>query len=373
MAITQEQFNRLINRTSDFYFSDDQLQFNHDIRVWICGAEVTQHLRGSFTLRRGDREGPSTVQFELDNVKDIFTITAANKGYIENSNGTYSKNPNAPIVPLDEGLSNEIKEKIDKIYDEIDSYNSELQDLSNQHEKNKKNIEDKYEKAIKEAKKKQLQAAVKEQQKTVDSLRIQINETLPNQKIAELQKEDEKYEVKKAEIEKKKQVAQSRLDKLHLKRTTNADGSKSYGTEGDFGRNNDTSKTTSISKEHKITEGKGKSAKTKLVSEELIFDCDTSLQSEDVYSDAAKKLIYSNKTILNANINFGNFLKTNGLGFNPYDLNIDTSIIEKHDPIRVFIKDPSKPFLSNNLDKTDNDHWIPMFTGFIDSPESAFL
>ena len=45
------------NRRSKYKFSDEQMWFNHDIRVWICGAEVTDHLRGSLSLRRGDRNG----------------------------------------------------------------------------------------------------------------------------------------------------------------------------------------------------------------------------------------------------------------------------------------------------------------------------
>lgn len=348
------------DRRSDFKFKEDQMQYNHDFRVWICGAEVTVHLRGSITLRRGDKSSPSTLNFDLDNVKDIFTITAANKGYIENPDGTFSKNENPKTTPIDDSLSDEIKKKINKIYEEVEQYDSDLQALELNHEQALKAIDDKYNKELKNAEAKENLYAQKGDRTQMETWSKVMFTDIPNNKNKDIQKETDEYERKKTALEKKKQVAQSRLDKMNMKIDRDASGNYTYSAIGDFGRNNETSQTTG-----KATKTKKKTKKIK--SEEVIFNSDENLYNEDNYSDAAKKLIYTNKTILNANINFGNFLKENGLGFNPYDLNIDTPIIEKHDPIRIFIKDPSRPFLTNTLETTEDKYWIPLFTGFIDS------
>lgn len=352
------------NRESSFYFKDSQMQFNHDIRVWVCGAEVTTHLRGSLSIRRANRESPSTLNFDLDNVKDVFTITASNKGYIEKEDGTYEKDNNPKSIPMDDNLSEGLKKKLNAIYDEIESAQSELQSLEFNHENALENIENSYKEKIDSISAQKIQAEQKKQDtKSYDKKLVEAQ----NKKDSLVTKENNKYESEKAKLEKKIQVNKSRLDKINVQVSKEGD-SYHYSSVGSFGSNDNlgstTGKSTDVTKEKK--KGK-KEGKTTIKSEEVIFKTDESLKNEEGYSDAAKKLIYSNKTILNANINVGNFLKDTGLGFNPYDLNIDTCIIEKNDPVRVFIKDPSRPFLTSDLNTTEDKYWIPMFTGFVDT------
>ena len=106
---------------SNFYFSDSQMTFNHDLRIFIFGAEVTKHIRGSISITRNDRTSPGTMSFDLDNVNDIFTLTPRNKGYIVDSKGNYIKDVNAGSVDIGDSLSNSAKKKSEEIESEINN------------------------------------------------------------------------------------------------------------------------------------------------------------------------------------------------------------------------------------------------------------
>lgn len=49
-----------------------------DFRVFIQGVEVSQHITGSVTIQKSNRDGPGTASFTLDNAMDKFVITDEN-------------------------------------------------------------------------------------------------------------------------------------------------------------------------------------------------------------------------------------------------------------------------------------------------------
>ena len=368
------------NRRSDFVFSDSQMQFNHDVRVWICGAEVTDHLRGSISLRRGDRNGPSTLQFDLDNVKDIFVITAANKGYNE-EDGKYEKNPNTIPTDLTENLTKEAKGRIDKIYSEIENLEEELQKNENEYSDNYFKIQQKYEKDVNQAQLKLEKAAQTGNKREKEAQEKKLTDILPAQRDKEHQKCANTYEAKKQKIEQKLSVARKRKQQLigNINREKDENGNYKYTTTdiGTFGTaaeaENEATKLSRYNYTGKKTK-KGTLERDKrgtkdytCKSDELIFKTNNGIFDDHLYSDSAKKLIYTNKVILNANIDIGGIIKDGGFGFKPYALTIDTPIIEKHDPIRIFIKDPCSPFIEDDGETTERSRWVPLFTGFIDT------
>ena len=372
----------LNGRRSKYIFSDSQMQFNHDIRVWVCGAEVTDHLRGSINLRRGDRNGPSTFQFELDNVNDIFVITAANKGYKE-KDGKYEKDPDIKSVDISDSLSKEAKKKINELYKEIDTIESKIIEAGDRNSKEQAKIDKWYEEERQKIAKSIEQEGQKGNKQKVKTLETKLTKTLPAQKADKETKLSEKYSAEIEELDKKLIIARSRQQRLvngDVQREKDENGNYRYTTTsiGTFGTVNETTETIDSRirkyKEKKFKNSQGQWKKKKeLISNEIIFKSNPNIYNDHMYSDAAKKSIFYNKVILNANINFGGFIKDEGIGFKAYQLSIDTPIIEKHDPIRVFIRDPSYPFLNTNNENRDNEgnfeggRWVPIFTGFIDS------
>lgn len=370
------------NRRSKYKFSDSQMQFNHDIRIWICGAEVTDHLRGSINLRRGDRNGPSTFQFELDNVNDIFVITAANKGYKE-ENGKYVKDENAKSIDVTNNLSSEAKKRIDDIYKEIDKLQEEQQKAKEEFDKSLLEI-NKWEESEKEKTRKDIEKAQQQNnERQVKSLTNKLNKTIPQQKEEKETPIYDKYSTKTEELDRKIVTANSRKNQLlhnsGVRRETDENGNYRYVTDniGTFGNSATGEDLDSRIQRYKAKKYKDKKGNTKqkaeLTSNEIIFKTNPEIYNDHMYSDSAKKSIFYNKVILNANINLGGFIKDGGVGFKAYQLSIDTPIIEKHDPIRVFIRDPSYPFLNIDNEDKDNDgnfeggRWVPLFTGFIDT------
>lgn len=360
------------NRRSKYKFSDEQMWFNHDIRVWICGAEVTDHLRGSLSLRRGDRNGPSTFQFELDNVNDIFVITAANKGYIE-SNGQYHRDPNATSIDISDSLSDEAKKRIDTLYIEIEELQDKIQAADDKYQEEKIKIDNEYNKERADIEIKINQAAQRNDEESVKALNNQLNTVVYEKKKSKLNNAQAELDKTKENLEKKLVIARSRQQQLvngNVTREKDNNGNYRYTTDviGTFGSSAEGKNLESTIKQYKKDKGK-----KKLISNEIIFKSNPEIINDHMYSDSAKKSIYYNKVILNANINFGGFIKDNGVGFKAYQLSIDTPIIEKHDPIRVFIRDPSYPFLNLDNENRDNNNeyeggrWVPLFTGFIDS------
>lgn len=296
------------NRSS-FYFSDKQMTFNHDVRIFIFGAEVTKHIRGSITVTRNDRTSPGVMSFDLDNVNDIFTLTPRNKGFAVDSNGNYVKDVNASSVDIGDSLADSVKKAINDIENDIDKKEKEINALQKQIEEYNKQLDAKYNKNT--AKKKD---------------RTSLN----------LKKVQKEYE----SLLSRKDVLLGNINK---------DGD-SYRLTGTF----DSNLKSKTNETRSTNTRKG----SNLISDELI----KTLQSDDLfkdgmYSDAAKQLVYTNKSIINTDIISGakrlNFSK----GFKPYTLAINSPIFEKNDPIRMFIKDPSTPF--------DEDKWSPFFTGFI--------
>jgi hypothetical protein len=357
------------NRRSKYKFSDSQMQFNHDVRIWICGAEVTDHLRGSINLRRGDRNGPSTFQFELDNVKDIFVITPENKGY-KDENGRYVKDENAPSVDISNALSEEAKKKIDTIYKEVNQIEEEIQALDEKKVLDHAELYSNYQKNLEKAKKeseKALQTGDRTKIETTDRKLLDLRDKY-NKDDAKI---DEDWLKELEKLERKKKIALSRISNIN--RSQNADGSYSYTSNeiGTFGTEvvgNDV-----LSRIQRYKKKKESDKNSELVSNEIIFKTNPEIYNDHMYSDSAKKSIFYNKVILNANINLGGFIKDDGIGFKAYQLSIDTPIIEKHDPVRIFIRDPSYPFLNVDNEDKDNDgnfeggRWVPIFTGFIDT------
>ena len=313
---------------SNFYFSDSQMTFNHDFRIFIFGAEVTKHVRGSISITRNDRTSPGTMSFDLDNVNDIFTLTPRNKGYIVDSKGNYIKDVNAGSVDIGDSLSNSAKKKSEEIESEINNCEIKINECNSRIEERQVRIEKLHEKIAKE---------------TNAVSRSRLGNELQNKELVTLVQEQEKL----AEANRKYESALSRREVL-LGNITK--GNSSYKLTGTF---------DSMSKAQLNETRTAKPRKNaNLISTELI----KTLQSEDLFidgmfSDSAKQLVYTNKSIINADIISGstglNFTKS----FKPYTLAINSPIFEKNDPIRMFIKDPSYPF--------DEDKWAPFFTGFI--------
>lgn len=64
-----------------FKFEEKQNSvFYHDLRVYIFGADVTPWLTSSVSLSRADRNGITSLSFELSNVNQAFEITSTNIG-----------------------------------------------------------------------------------------------------------------------------------------------------------------------------------------------------------------------------------------------------------------------------------------------------
>lgn len=313
---------------SNFYFSDKQMTFNHDVRIFIFGAEVTRHIRGNISVNRNDRTSPGTMSFDLDNVNDIFTLTPKNKGFEVDSNGNYFKDPNAGSIDIGDSLTTSAKNKLkelDKSINDKEVSIKKLQESIASYEENINKCNDE------KAKEKQNSTAWK----SLDS------------KVKAFTKSKEKDELALTKLTKEYESVLSR--KEVLLGNISKDGN-SYKLTGTFDSN------SKMSSNETRTVKPRKNAN--LISDELI----KTLQSEDLfvddlYSDSAKQLVYTNKSIINADIISGatklNFTK----GFKPYSLAINSPIFEKNDPIRIFIKDPSCPF--------DEDKWAPFFTGFI--------
>lgn len=344
-VVSSERQEFKSGRRSNFYFKDSQKFFNHDFRMFIFGAEVTAHVRGGITVTRPDRNGPGTMSFDLDNVNDIFTLTADNKGYIKEydrgtNEYTYKKNENSKSVDITEAIPdsaskaldslsatvNDDNEKIAKLKSELDDANVYLQkytDMINDlNEALKGNTDKSSVKSIKEL----LREDTKEQntyQKQVTSITKQIaslNNDITSAKT-------------------KKNIVLNNFSKENgrYKISANFNSSANYNVQKD-------NLNSKISKLHS-----NQVLKTYTYKE---------LFNDNLYSDAAKQLVYINKSILNADIVLSKYIQVDFTeGFKPYPLTIESCIFEKNDPIRFFIRDPSSPF--------SEDKWAPMFTGFI--------
>lgn len=55
-------------------------EYNHSVRVYICGADVTQYLTSSVSVSYADRAGINMCNFSLSNAERIFEITDENLG-----------------------------------------------------------------------------------------------------------------------------------------------------------------------------------------------------------------------------------------------------------------------------------------------------
>jgi len=85
----------------------------------------------------------------------------------------------------------------------------------------------------------------------------------------------------------------------------------------------------------------------------------TSDRFQPMYSEIPKRKIYEYKSIYN-------FYETDRDGNKTdktYSFKPGTLILNKHDPIRIFIHNPNKEIMSNG---TDEEEWIPFFTGFLE-------
>lgn len=316
---------------SNFYFSDKQMTFNHDIRVFIFGAEVTKHVRGSLSLVRNDRTSPGTFSFDLDNVNDIFTLTPRNKGYNVDNDGNYFKDKNAGSIELGDVLTPSAKKVAEKLENEIGTAERTLVELQDKIEIAESELENlRYEES-------ELDKSSNEYKQIHSKISLLENQ-LKSDKTS-LEKEQKNYD----SLMSRQEVLMGNISK---------DGN-SYKLTGTFDSNQNAKDN-----EDRVNLSKKQKKNANLISEELI----KTLQSDDLfademYSDAAKQLVYTNKSLINADIINGatglNFTK----GFKPYSLAINSPIFEKNDPIRVFIKDPSVPF--------EEDKWAPFFTGFI--------
>ena len=313
---------------SKFYFSDKQMFFNHDFRIFIFGAEVTQHVRGSISITRNDRTSPGTMSFDLDNVNDIFTLTPRNKGYEVDNNGNYFKDKNAKSIDIGDSLTDSAKKRAKEFDTKIGNLNARKKELEEQIDKCRYDIglydiqragEQKNSRAWKNANTNVKNLEAKKQK--LEKQLVSVNDELTS-------------------YESRREVLLGNITK---------DGN-SYKLTGTF----DSNLRAKVNETRTAKPRKN----ANLISPELI----KTLQSDDLfvdglYSDSAKQLVYTNKSIINADIISGatklNFTK----GFKPYSLAINSPIFEKNDPIRMFIRDPSSPF--------DEDKWCPFFTGFI--------
>ena len=314
---------------SNFYFSDKQMSFNHDIRVFIFGAEVTKHIRGSVTVVRNDRTSPGTLSFDLDNVNDIFTLTPRNKGYKVDSDGNYFKDKDAGSIDVGDALTENAKKSAQDISNKISKAQSELDALQASYNKEADNLE-----------------SYREQMSTLNKNSAKWKSLNNKAKASE-----KAMKSTKVALDKKQKEYDSLVSRQDVLMGNISKDGNSYKLTGTFDSNSSS----------RINETRSSRAKSNanLISKELI----KTLQNDDLftdglYSDSAKQLVYTNKSLINADIISGavklNFTK----GFKPYSLSINSPIFEKNDPIRVFIKDPSVPF-------DEKDKWAPFFTGFI--------
>ena len=306
-------------RKSDFVFSDNCRLFNHDFRVFIFGAEVTQHIRGSVSITRVDRQGAGTASFDLDGVGDIFLITPKNKGYIKNpETGNYTKDPNVNQEDITSLVSDSAKETLKTLLSSVDSYNSKISELNN----------------------------------SISSVEDEISNTTDKNKLKSLKSELNKYQNELKEYTNKLYTAKSRLNIINnVSYATNKDSNREYYVKGSF-NSSDSSNTKATGS----LLGR-KTLYTGTKSDQIYLKGNTNLVNDSLYSDSAKRMIYINKSILNVDISFGKTILNSNSNIKPYSLAIESCILEKNDPLRIFIRDPCSPF---SVDK-----WIPMFTGFI--------
>lgn len=317
-------------RRSNFKFSDSQMQFNHDFRLFAVGAEITRHIRGALTITRTDRNSPSTFSFELDNVGDKFLVLPENKGYEKLDNGDFKKLDNVTSYNISSTLSATQISEIAKLQDKQSSLPSIIES-------------DEYSLSEEQAKLLALEST-----KSYTDYNDWIKKPKTNKKKLESNKYKKQLDVvneaqNKLNADKKSlSVTNSRLNNLSYDKETN-----SVYTSGNF--NTNTSNTSNTTTNTRTTNN------TTFISNEIVHFSNYDLFSDELYLDNAKQLIYLNKQVINAQAAAFNFSKDTSI--KPYDLNIYTCILEKNDPIRFFIKDPCSPF--------DTDKWIPMFSGFI--------
>jgi len=330
------------SKGSDFYFSDKQMTFNHDFRCFCCGSEITHHVCGSISVNRADRDAPGTASFDLDNVNDIFLLTASNKGYSKDDDGNFYEDSESSSTDVTNSLSQNAKDKISSLYKEKISIQNKLSEANSlldsattakeEAESNLSTVEtslDEYSKmdSVDKENNKSAIAKAKSNKKEYSS------EITQQQKIIDEQNKNIKS------YNKQLKTINSRLGNLSVK-----DGK--YNVIGNFDTANKAQANASLQIKNKV----GQQTKSTQI---VTGFTNSDLYSDDLYSDSAKQLVYLNKSILNANISLGG--KSNS--FKPYSLTIDSCIFEKNDPLRIFIKDPSTPF--------SEDKWIPFFTGFI--------
>lgn len=81
-----------------YTFKERRFQtFNHNVRVFIFGAEVTPWLKGSLSVTWSNRESWNTVSFDLSNPRKIWQITRDNLNGKFVGGGEYSEGAKAAI------------------------------------------------------------------------------------------------------------------------------------------------------------------------------------------------------------------------------------------------------------------------------------
>lgn len=95
----------IANARAPHYFTEQTDNvFLCDVLVYVCGANVTPHLKGSIQWTYGLNDSPNTCSFTLDNSNDKFTITPENvlynhfhAGTAPNDFGEYDESAKAKI------------------------------------------------------------------------------------------------------------------------------------------------------------------------------------------------------------------------------------------------------------------------------------
>lgn len=343
--VSKERIEFKSGRKSNFYFKDSQKFFNHDFRMFIFGAEVTAHTRGGITVTRPDRNGPGTMSFDLDNVHDIFTLTAENKGYEKEYNyGTneyeYKKSSNTKYVDVTDAIPKAAAKALDNIAAKITKDTEEITKLQSK-------LDD-------------ANTYLQKYTDVVNSLQESLKGNTDKTSVKEIKSLLREDNAEKTKYQ--NQVTSLTKQIFVLQKDINSSTTKKNIVLNNFSKENGRYKISAnfnSSANYSVQEDKLNSSINKLLNNQVLKTYTyKELFHDNVYSDAAKQLVYINKSILNADIVLSKYIKVDFTsGFKPYPLAIESCIFEKNDPVRFFIRDPSSPFTE--------DKWAPMFTGFI--------
>ncbi len=101
-------------------FEEQRYQvFFLDIRIFIQGVEVTQHVTGTVTITKSNRDGAGSASFTLDNALDRFIITEENlDGVWRDTNDKYSEAAKHSIYLYKKGAREATQDRIAELINE---------------------------------------------------------------------------------------------------------------------------------------------------------------------------------------------------------------------------------------------------------------